>query len=275
MATDIFHPLVLSLDPAESDFAGHPAPGERLPGRGASGFLDLDRWEREAAAADGRGAALRVRLRKAAERCEPVAVGTLADPYDNRRAARTRRILEACRGLEGLALSITTRSPWVLRDLALLTEIDAYHAVSIEMPITAADPEVARRLEPGTAEPAERFEAVATLAAHGIATAVWCVPIVPGENDGEEVLAALFAAAREAGARDVLGTPLFRPSRSQMSIEMGGMLPRLARELPGLDRVYRRLERQRAKDAEARRLAATFRRLRLEHGFPLAGAGRG
>lgn len=273
MATDIFHPLVLSLDPAESDFAGHPAPGERLPGRGASGFLDLDRWQREVASADT--AALVLRLRKAAERSEPVAVGTLADPYDNRRAARTRRILEACRGLEGLALSITTRSPWVLRDLGLLTEIDAYHAVSIEMPITAADPEIARRLEPEAAEPAERFEAVATLAAHGIAATVWCLPIVPGENDGEEVLAPLFAAAREAGARDVRGTPLFRPSMSQMSVEMGNLLPRLARELPGLDRISRRLERQRAKEVEARRLAVTFRRLRLAHGFPLDGPGRG
>ena len=38
----------------------------------------------------------------------------------------------------------------MLRDLDLLTEIDAYHAVSIEMPITAADPKVARRLERGS-----------------------------------------------------------------------------------------------------------------------------
>jgi DNA repair photolyase len=271
MATDIFHPLVLSLDPAEIDDPVRSAPGETLPR--AAGFLDLDRWERSAAAQES-SAALAVRLRKAAERREPVAIGTLADPYGDRRAARTRRLLEACRCLEGLALSITTRSPWVVRDLDLLAEVDAYHAVSIEMPITAADAAVARRLEPEAAEPAERFEAVAALASHCIATTVWCLPIVPEENGREAVLIPLFAAAREAGARDVLGSPLFR----RPAID-GGLLPRLAREIPGFARVCpginRRIDRRQGADADARRLAATFRRLRLEHGFPVERPGRG
>jgi DNA repair photolyase len=273
MSADIFHPLVLSLDPTDFDSLGQVAPGERLPR--AQGFLDFDEWERSAGERGAGGAALVQRLRRAAERHEPVAVGTAADPYDARLVKRTRRLLEACRGLEGLALSVTTRSAWVLRDLELLAELDSSHAVSLEVPVTAMDAEVARRLEPAAAEPAERMEAVATVAERGIAVTVWCLPIVAGENDGEGVLGLLFAAAREAGARDVLGSPMFL----QPSIDVdGGLLPRLAREIPRLARVCRGIERRdrrRGMDAEARRLAATFRRLRLEHGFPSGGPGRG
>ncbi len=281
MSADIFHPLVLSLDPTDLDSMAprhaDPDPGERLPRRYRSqGFLDLDEWERRREGGDPGN--LFARLRQAAERCEPAAVGTAADPYDARRVKQTRRILETCRGLEGLALSITTRSPWVLRDLELLAELDRSHAVSLEVPITAMDPEVAARLEPAAAAPAERMEAVATVAERGISVDVWCLPIVPGENDREEVLAPIFASAREAGARDVLGSPLFSP----LSIDVdGGLLPRLAREIPRLARVCRGIERRDRRhhrpglDDGARRLAATFRRLRLEHGFPSGGPGRG
>lgn len=270
MSADIFHPLVLSLDPTDLDISAQQAPGERVPR--ARGFLDFDAWERRET--DGAGA-LAARLRLAAARCEPVAVGTVADPYDARLAKRTRRLLEACRSLEGLALSITTRSPWVLRDLELLAELDRSHAISLEVPITAMDPEIAARLEPAAAEPAERMEAVAAVAERGISVDVWCLPIVPGENDREEVLAPLFASAKEAGARDVLGSPLFSPPSIDVD---GGLLPRLAREIPRLARVCRGIERRdrrRGMDAESRRLAATFRRLRLEHGFPSGGPGRG
>ncbi len=278
MATDIFHPPVLSLDPTNLDSLAET--GERLPIHSASwggqGFLDLDAWERGLAgdltAGEGAGMALLARLRRAARQREPIAIGTLADPYGGRRARRTRRVLEICRDVEGLALSLTTRSPWVLRDLGLLAEIDAYHAVSIDVPITAADPAVARRLEPAAAEPADRFATVAALAEQGISTAVWCLPIVAGENDREEVLAPLFAAAREAGARDVLAAPLFlRPSGPRRGFGMG----RLGREIPGFGGVRRHLDHQLDADEAARRLAARFRRLRLEHGFPLVQTSRG
>jgi len=278
MTTEIFPPIVLShpaTDPASKTGRRRdtpPAPAS-LP-RGRGDFLDLDLWERGVAGRvpDRRGAvaALGRRLRRAAERHQPVAVGTLADPYVSR-AGRTRQLLEACRGLgpdEGLALSLITRSPWVLRDLDLLVELDACHAISIEVPITAVDADLALRLEPDAPEPAERLAAVAALAAHGLATTVWCLPIVPGVNDGEEVLSALFAAAQEAGARDVAGSPLF-------AVPAGDdrLLPRLRRGLPGIARAIR--PRGAAAEAAEARLAATFRRLRLANGFPRAVAGRG
>src|SRR5262249_44967875 len=159
-----FPPLVLSLDPAGDRSAAVPGRPDvpPLPRGGRHGFLDLDRWERggRVAAAMERGeaaAAPLFPLRPAAPPCRPGRLRPRADPYSSRRAARPRALLETCRELEGLALSLTTRSPWILRDLELLGEIDAYHTVSIEVPITAADPAVARRLEPDAADPAERL----------------------------------------------------------------------------------------------------------------------
>ncbi|HBL31722.1 MAG TPA: hypothetical protein DD490_33280 [Acidobacteria bacterium] len=70
-------------------------------------------------------------------------------------------------------------------------------------------------------------------------------PLVAGVNDGEPALRKLFAAARDAGARDV------RPVRAPRS----------------------RLFPHRRTDDDAG--GAVFRRLRLEYGFPRDLAGRG
>ena len=94
------------------------------------GFFDLERWQdfetkifvkREAAAA------LEKRLRKAAFRGEPIAIGTATDPYQPAEAHYkvTRSLLEVFRRAEGLNISITTKSPLVTRDLDLLSELDS------------------------------------------------------------------------------------------------------------------------------------------------------
>ena len=87
-----------------------------------------------------------------------------------------------------------------------------------------------------------------------------------GINDDEERLASLLRAAREAGAANVSAQPLF----------LKGSSPRrhffawLDREFPALAPLYRRLygRRDYLDEAAKERLLATFRRLRLEAGFP-------
>ena len=74
------------------------------------------------------------------------------------------------------------------------------------------------------------------LAEEGIETRILCTPVRPGINNGERILRPLFAEAHEAGAADVLG--------GQRSSHHDPLL-------------------------------ATFRRLRLEHGFPQVLPGRG
>lgn len=172
------------------------------------------------------GAALERRLRKAALRKQPLVIGTPAEPYDpaDDRFAAARALLGDLVRQEGLEITVTTSSPRVLRDLELLVELDKRHAVAVRVMVPAAGPEL-------------QLQAVRTLVAEGIATTVLRAPM--GIDEGEEPLRRSFAAASDAGARDV---------------EM---------EAPTLER------------AERERFFSLFRRLRLEHGFPREVAGRG
>ncbi len=154
-------------------------------------------------------------------------------------------------GRPGIALTILTRSPLLLRDLDLLAELDQRHALRVGVVIGAADAAVARRVEPQRgaakaergASPAERFSLVRELADRGIATSVICAPIVPGFNNSAAALGRLLDRAAAAGAADVVPAPR-HPALPPTPFESRHLLP-------------------------------LFQRLRLEHGFPRALPGRG
>jgi hypothetical protein len=203
-------------------------------------------------------AALERKLRRAALRGQPIVLGTVDIPYEPVRRLRhpgfNRSPLAALdlsgtpgmsetlgtTGIaEGLAVSITTRSPLILRDLDLLAELDRRHAVTVHVTLPTVDPVLADRLEPGAPDPRARLRAVRQLAEEGIDTQVVCSPVLAGENDGEEVLRQLFAEVREAGAND-------------MTASAAHLRP-----------------------AVRDRFLATFRLLRLEYGFPQGLPGRG
>lgn len=211
------------------------------------GTLDLTRWLH-----GEDSVSLEHRLRRSALRGEPVAIGSAAAPYlsDRTEDAAARALLEACAGmagLEGLEISITTRSARILRDLDLLAELDRRHAVTVDVALAAVDRELAWRLEGRESEPRARLDAIERLAEEGIAARVLWTPRSPGVNDTERALRRLFEGAVEAGACDVVAageTP--RPRRLLRSAEASG---------PGT--------------------LAVFQRLRLEHGFPRPFIGRG
>jgi DNA repair photolyase len=164
--------------------------------------------------------------------------------------------LAALRGFEGLDVAVTTQSPAILDDLERLVELDRRCSVTVDMMLAAVDPFLVRRLEPGAADARSRIKSVAGLAAEGIAVRILCTPLCPGLNAGETALRALFAAARDAGALDVLaGTAAVRASR----------LTRLREALSG----------RRAPEAGLDPRLHLFRRLKLEFGFPRMSAGRG
>src|SRR5262245_13819431 len=162
-------------------------------------------------------------LRRAMLRREPVVLGAAGtDPYavETGQAAFVRSLLQSLTRVEGLEVLITTRSPRILQDLSLLIELDQKHAVQVDVPVPAADPELSRRIEPREPEPEARFWAVSQLAAEGITTKVVVKPLLPGVNDGEDALQALFAAAADAGACDILLDPP-PAARSQLSLWPG------------------------------------------------------
>lgn len=213
----------------------------------------------------------------------PLHIGRWADPYPaaEQASGATRRLLEEMAErphLErdpGLTIAITTRSPLLLRDLDLLLDLDQRHVVSVGVLIPlapapsddtditdatditdvtdatnatdATDPSIAlQALEPhhpSLATPAERLEMVRILSSYGIATRVVCSPLVPGANNGVPALRRLFDLAGRAGAYDVAAAPR-HPALPPTPFEAAQLLP-------------------------------VIERLRLEHGFPLAAAGRG
>lgn len=184
-------------------------------------------------------AALERRLRRSAQRREPIAIGTVADPYEPSGGGVARSLLDTFLRHEGYEISITTRSPRIAADLELLADLDKRHAVKVRMIVPALDPDRAREVETPGPDPAARLRSARTLASEGITTTVLCAPVVPGINDGEETLRPILERAREAGIYDV---------------EIEVQAPRRGGRPEAL---------------------TTFRRLRLELGFPLDVPGRG
>lgn len=180
------------------------------------------------------------RLRRAARRGGPIVLGSPVVPYE----PAGRSPLAVLEGIEGLEIAIVTRSPEIVRELELLVELDRRSAVTVDLIVPTADAVLSWKLEPDGRAPRERLEAVTRLAAEGITVRVLC-PLAAGVNDGEAALRKLLGAARDAGAWDVRSLP-----------------DRRSRLLPSL--------RSAAGDG-----AATFRRLRLEYGFPREIPGRG
>ena len=217
--------------------------------------------------------ALERRLRRASLRGEKIAIGTVTDPYQpaERRHGVTRSLLEVLRGAAGLDLTIATKSPLILRDLPLLAELDRRHTVTVNIAVTTADPDLSRRIEPQAPDPRARLRALAGLAGEGIATRLHCMPILPRITDRAAVLAPLLEAARNGGAFDVVGAPLFLRPAARL-----GFWPWLRREFPDLAPIYRRLYARRSHLRRRQRdeVMADFRRLRLRLGFPADRPGR-
>jgi DNA repair photolyase len=102
------------------------------------------------------------------------------DPYVplERRLALTRGCLEVMAAHPPLALVLQTRSPLVLRDVALLARIP--HA-GVSFTVTTADEEVRRRFEPDSPRIERRIATLAALRAAGLPVQAAIAPLLPGD----------------------------------------------------------------------------------------------
>ena len=164
-------------------------------------------------------------------------IGTATDPYQpaERRFRLTRRILEVLRSYHGLSISIITKSPLVTRDLDLLQALSKHNEVSVNISLATADSRLARRLELRSPVPGARLRALRRLTESGIHAGLLVAPIVPGITDDWAGLARLMEAAKEAGARYVVGSALRLGPAARHRF-----LPYLEREFPELAERYRR-----------------------------------
>jgi DNA repair photolyase len=132
-----------------------------------------------------------------------VVMGTATDPYQpaERRFEITRGVLQALAELRGVRVSITTKSPLVVRDVALLERIrDRGGRVDVHVSLISTDARLLRALEPRSPTPARRLEALRRLREREIRAGVFAMPLLPGLTDAQESIDALFSAARDAGA---------------------------------------------------------------------------
>jgi DNA repair photolyase len=193
-------------------------------------------------------------------------IGTATDPYQpaERRFRLTRQVLEVLRSYHGLSIEIITKSPLVTRDIDLLQALSQENEVNVNISLATADPRLARRLELRSPVPAARLRALRRLIAGGIYAGLIVAPIIPGITDDWAGLARLMEAAKEAGARYVIGSALRLGPAARHRF-----LPVLEREFPDLYERYRRhyassdMASRSYQDALTRRLNA----LRQAFGF--------
>jgi DNA repair photolyase len=144
---------------------------------------------------------LRTELARRGWRRETVAIGAATDPYQP--AEGRYRLTRGCLSVLGDArtpISLITRGPLVVRDVDVLADAARRADVQVSISIATLEPKLGHWLEPGVAPPKQRLRAIRTLTEAGIAAGVALAPVLPGLTDAPRHLAAVLAAAREAGA---------------------------------------------------------------------------
>ncbi len=175
-------------------------------------YLDFNAgrdFEREIVVKINAPEVVRAELARPSWRGEHVAMGTNTDPYQwvESRYRLMPGIWEAMRDARN-PCSILTKSPLLLRDIELMTEIAAVTDIHANLSIPTLDAKAWRATEPHTPHPKARLEAVAELNAAGIPCGVLIAPLMPGINDAPEQVEPLLEAAAEAGATGIGGIAL-------------------------------------------------------------------
>jgi DNA repair photolyase len=208
---------------------------------------------------------LRAELARRTWKREHVALGTNTDPYQwvEGRYKLMTGIWEALRDAAN-PCSVLTKSPLLLRDLALMLEIAERASFSACLSIPTLDEKAWRATEPHTPNPRARLEAVAELNRAGIPTGVLIAPLMPGINDSPRQVEKLLDLCDEAGATSIGGVALhLRGEVRQVFMDwMRAQRPDL---VPRYERLYRRGANAPAE--ERKRLSKMVRRRGMPSGF--------
>lgn len=155
-------------------------------------------------------AALRNDLRRKNRNREPVAIGTVTDPYQPLEGTYRlmRGILAALADFE-IPASIITRSPLIVRDIDLLQNLSRKAKVSVHVSVATMDAGLARQIEPTVAPPHQRMRAVRMLCEAGIDAGVALAPVLPGISDSAANLDGVVSAARDARASHLWHSTLY------------------------------------------------------------------
>lgn len=155
-------------------------------------------------------ALLRLELGKKNYRATPIALGTNTDPYQpiEGQWRITRQILEVLAETNH-ALTITTKSDRVVRDIDILAPMAAKGLVAVALSVTSLDPKTHRTLEPRAPRPEKRLAAIRALVDAGIPTHINVAPIIPAITDHE--IEAILERGAKAGAKTASFIPIRLP----------------------------------------------------------------
>ena len=153
---------------------------------------------------------LRQDLSRESWRRELVAIGTACDPYQQAelKYGLTHRILKVM-AERANPVSLITKSPHIIRDADTLESLAEVAALTVNFSVSTLDDDVWRRIEPETAKPVKRLQAMKLLSERGIRCGVLLAPVLPGLTDDPASLERVVEAAREHGASFVHDNVLY------------------------------------------------------------------
>jgi len=140
---------------------------------------------------------------KPERRARSIFISSVTDPYQGAEAKYrlTRGVMEAlAREHYPGPVSVLTKSPLVLRDIDLFSQLPDFEA---GLTVTSGEDEISRWLEVHAPPPRKRIEALRALNEAGIRTYAFVGPLVPHFVERTELLEDLFARLADAGVRRV------------------------------------------------------------------------
>lgn len=166
-----------------------------------------------------------------------IGTGAMSDPYNpfEQKLELTRHALELISAYR-FGVSIATKSPLIVRDADVLTEIAQHSPVICQLTITCADDDLSRKVEPNVPASSKRFEAIRRLSSQGIFAGVLLMPVLPFIQDNEQNILGIVRAAAESGARFIY--PGFGMTMREGQREY--FYDRLDESFPGMSERYRR-----------------------------------
>lgn len=142
---------------------------------------------------------LRKELAKRSYEPQVVVVSTITDCYQpiERKLQLTRRCLEVFEDFRN-PVAIITKNRLVTRDIDILSKMNSYQGIEVNVSLTTLDADLARVMEPRASSPEHRLLAIEEISKAGIPVHVLMAPIVPGLTDHE--MPSLIKRAKDAGA---------------------------------------------------------------------------
>lgn len=170
-------------------------------------------------------------LQRKRQKCM-LGTGSMTDPYIplELQLNYTRKALSLA-DQYGFGFTLITKSNRVLRDLALLQQINEHTKCVVQMTLTTYDETLCKQLEPRVSSTAERFETLKQLHQAGIPTIVWLCPILPFINDTRENLLGILDYCIQAKVTGIIcfgmGLTLREGNREYFYQQLDRLFPHL------------------------------------------------